>query len=79
MSPFLGTPLQSTLFEMAFTIALLAGAAILLGGLASLAVFIYKSTRGEGMKDPRESDVVSDATDEDTVSKGEPDDEWKYY
>lgn len=79
MSPGLGPPMQSALFELALTLALLSGAAILLGGLASLIVFLYKSTKGDGMKDPRESDVVSNATDDDTVSKGDADDEWKYY
>jgi hypothetical protein len=65
--------LPSDLFGAAFTIALVLGALLLLGGLVSFAVFAYRSVRGEGMRDPREV-VPEEAGDE-----GDSDDEWDYY
>ncbi|PSQ47563.1 hypothetical protein BRD19_09125 [Halobacteriales archaeon SW_7_65_23] len=61
--------------EFAFSIALIAGALLLLGGLVSFAVFAYKTTRGDGMKDPREAMPEND----DELTEGDSDDEWDYY
>jgi len=68
----------SGLFEMAFTGALVAGAILLLGGLISFAVFLYRNTKGEGMKDPSEV-VPEKVDDEDELTQGSQDDEWDYY
>lgn len=68
----------SGLFEMAFTLALVAGAVLILGGLVSFGVYLYRSVRGEGMKDPREV-VPEKVNDEEELSKGNQDDEWEYY
>lgn len=68
----------SGLFEMAFTLALVAGAVLILGGLVSFGVYLYKSVRGEGMKDPREV-APEKVNDEEELSKGNQDDEWEYY
>lgn len=68
----------ASLADMAFSLALIAGAALLLGAMVSLSVFAYRSIKGEGMKDPRE--VAPEKTDDDGgVSEGEADDEWDYY
>ena len=61
--------------EFAFSIALIAGALLLLGGLVSFAVFAYKTTRDDGMKDPREAMPEND----DELTEGDCDDEWDYY
>ncbi len=66
------------LWEMAFTLALVAGAVLLIGMILSLGVFAYRSTKGEGVPDPEE--VVPEKIDDDTgVTEGDADDEWKYY
>lgn len=66
------------LADVAFSLALIAGAALLLGAMVSLSVFVYRSVKGEGMKDPRE--VAPEKTDDDAeVSEGDADDEWDYY
>jgi len=70
--------LQSGLLEMAFSVAVVAGALLLLGGLVSFAVFLYKSIAGEGMRDPREV-APEKVEDDDGLTKGDPDDEWDYY
>jgi hypothetical protein len=67
------------LFETGFTIALVAGGLLFLGGLISFAVFLYKSLLGEGIKDPREVVPEKTSDDDDGVSKGDSDDEWDYY
>jgi len=66
----------SGLFEMAFTLAILAAGLLLVGGIISGLVYAYKSTKGEGVKDPREA--VPEKT-EDGLRKGDDDDEWDYY
>ena len=71
--------LSSPLFEMAFTLAVVAAALLLLGGLLSFAVFGYKSVFGEGMEDPRETLPEKTQEDDDGLKKGDPDDEWEYY
>lgn len=63
------------LFDTAFTVALLAGGLLLLGGMVSFAVFAYRSVRGDGMKDPEE--VAPDRDDD--LSEGDADDEWDFY
>lgn len=68
--------LPSGLFGMAFTLALIAGALLLVGVMVSLGVFAYRSTRGDGVPDPE--DVAPEKADE-GVSEGHDDDEWKYY
>lgn len=79
MEPVALQLLPSSLFEIAFTAALVAGGLLFLGGLLSFAVFIYRSVKGDGMRDPRE--VVPEKTkdDENGVTAGDPDDEWDYY
>lgn len=79
MSPVFGQVLLSSLFEMAFTAALVVGALLLLGVMVSLAVFAYRSVRGEGMKDPPESAAKSPADGESDLQEGDSDDEWDYY
>lgn len=71
--------MPSGIFEMAFTIAIVAGAILLIGAMGSLAVFGYRSVRGEGTRDPAE--VVPEKVDdeENGVTKADPDDEWDYY
>lgn len=71
--------LPSGLFEMAFTLAVVAGAALLIGAIVSLAVFAYRNVKGEGMRDPEEVVPEKVADEEDGVSKADPDDEWDYY
>lgn len=71
--------LPSGLFEMAFTLAVVAGAALLIGAIVSLAVFAYRNLKGEGMRDPEEVAPEKVADEEDGVSKADPDDEWDYY
>lgn len=61
--------------DLAFSIALIAGALLFVGGLVSFAVFAYKTTRGEGMKDPRDAMPEN----EDELTEGDTDDEWDYY
>lgn len=79
MEPVALQLLPSSLFEIALTAALVAGGLLFLGGLLSFAVFIYRSVKGDGMRDPRE--VVPEKTkdDENGVTAGDPDDEWDYY
>jgi len=67
---------SSDLLSGAFTLALIAGGLLLLGGLVSLGVFIYRSVKGDGMRDPQE---VASETDSDEVTEGGPDDEWEFY
>ncbi|MEF8814697.1 MAG: hypothetical protein V5A55_12900 [Halovenus sp.] len=69
----------SGLFEMAFTLALVAGALLLLGGMVSMGVFLYRSVKGDGMKDPREVAPEKTKDDDSDLSKGDSDDEWEYY
>lgn len=70
--------ISSDLLSGAFSIAVIAGGLLLLGGLVSMAVFIYRSVKGDGMRDPQE--VASEkTTDPDEVTEGNPDDEWDYY
>jgi len=68
----------SSLFEMAFTLALVAGGLLLLGGIVSGLVYAYKSISGEGVRDPREA-VPEKAETDDGLTKGDEDDEWDYY
>lgn len=71
--------LQAFPIEMAFTAALVAGGLLFLGGLVSFGVFLYRSVKGDGMRDPREV-APEKVKDEDSgLSKGDSDDEWDYY
>jgi hypothetical protein len=79
MDPVLVQATPSGLFELAFAVAVLSGAVLLLGGLVSFAVFAYRSLRGEGMRDPRESSAGTAGDDESDLRKGDPDDDWDYY
>jgi len=67
----------SGLFEMAFTGALVAAGILLLGGLVSFGVFLYRAARGDGMKNP--SEVVPEKVEDDELTQGNQDDEWDYY
>jgi len=69
--------LPSNLFGMAFTLALIAGGLLLAGVVVSLAVFAYRSTRGDGVPDPE--GAVPGEVDGEDVTEGGDDDEWKYY
>jgi hypothetical protein len=69
----------SGVFEMAFSLALVAGALLLLGGMVSMGVFLYRSMKGDGMKDPREVAPEKTKDDDSGVTKGDTDDEWDYY
>jgi len=69
----------SGVFEMAFSLALVAGALLLLGGMVSMGVFLYRSMKGDGMKDPREVAPEKTKDDDTGVTKGDTDDEWDYY
>lgn len=66
------------LFEMAFTLALVAAALLLVGVIVSLGVFAYRSTKGDGVPDPEEV-VPEQVNDDEGVTEGDADDEWKYY
>lgn len=68
----------SGLFEMVFTGALVAAAILLLGGLVSFGVFLYRAAKGDGMKDPSEV-VPEKVDDDDDLTQGSQDDEWDYY
>ncbi|OYR55063.1 hypothetical protein DJ73_02975 [Halorubrum sp. Ea1] len=70
--------ISSDLLSGAFTLAVIAGGLLLLGGLVSFGVFIYRSVKGDGMRDPQEV-APEKATDSDEVTEGSPDDEWDYY
>ncbi|PSP91721.1 hypothetical protein BRC87_02215 [Halobacteriales archaeon QS_4_66_20] len=67
------------MFEMAFSLALVAGALLLLGGMVSMGVFLYRSMKGDGMKDPREVAPEKTKDGDSGVTKGDTDDEWDYY
>ncbi len=67
----------SGLFDAALTGALVVGGLLFLGALASFAVFLYRSVRGDGMRDPRE--VAPEQAGDEGVSEGDTDDEWDYY
>ena len=69
----------SGVFEMAFSLALVAGALLLLGGMVSMGVFLYRSMKGDGMKDPREVAPEKTKDDDSGVTKGDTDDEWDHY
>lgn len=70
--------LQSGLLGMAFSVAVVVGALLFVGGLVSFAVFLYRSVSGDGMRDPREV-APEKVKDDDGVTKGDSDDEWDYY
>ncbi|MDG5774879.1 hypothetical protein VB773_15465 [Haloarculaceae archaeon H-GB2-1] len=55
-----------------------AGAVVLMLMLVALVTYVYKQTRGGGVTWPSERDDV-DASNEDGVTRGSNDDEWKYY
>jgi hypothetical protein len=67
----------SGLFEMAFTGALVAAGILLLGGLVSFGVFLYRAAKGDGMKNP--SEAVPEKVEDDELTQGNQDDEWDYY
>jgi len=70
--------LSSDLLGGALTIALVAGGLLLAGALVSLAVFAYRSVKGDGMREPRRPGPETPADDDD-VTEGGPNDEWDYY
>lgn len=69
-------PFGSDLVEMAAQLVNIMGALVLLLLLVAFGAFVYKSLRGDGIQWP--SDVKEDA-DEDGVTRGSEDDDWKYY
>lgn len=77
MAAVVTQPALTSLLEMAFSVAVVAGGLLFLGGLVSLGVFLYRSVVGEGMKDPREVEAPTNV--DDGITKGDPDDEWDYY
>lgn len=62
------------LLEAVGQVAVIAGTVVLMLGLIALGSFAYKSLRGDGVEWPDEQD-----TDDDTVERGDEDDDWKYY
>lgn len=68
--------LGSGLLENAAQLASIAGAIVLLGGLAAFGAFVYKSLRG-GIRWPGDDDVTQ-AGDDDGVTRAGDDEEWKY-
>jgi hypothetical protein len=79
MTPVVAFPAPLALADMAFTLALLAGGLLLLGGMVSLAVVAYRSLEGEGMRDPREVVPEKTADDDSGLTEGGDDDDWDYY
>lgn len=91
--PFLGTILRgleslpmvvlfhptllSGLLDLSFTVLLGIGAVLFVIGAVAFAMFAYKSIKSDGMKDPRE--VAPQATEENELREGDPDEEWDYY
>ena len=69
-------PFGSDLVEMAAQLVNIVGALVLLLLLVAFGAFVYKSLSGDGIEWP--SDVKEDA-DEDGVTRGSEDDDWKYY
>jgi len=69
--------LGSGLFDAVLTGALAVGGLLFVGALVSFAVFLYRSVKGEGMRDPRE--VAPEKAGDDGLQEGESDDEWDYY
>lgn len=67
----------SGLFDLAFTAAVFVAGLLLLGGLASFVVFLYRSVRGDGMRDPRE--VAPEKAGDEGLQEGDSEDEWDYY
>lgn len=69
--------LGSGLFDAALTGALVVGGLLFVGALASFAVFLYRSVKGDGMRDPRE--VAPGKAGDEGIQEGDSDDDWKYY
>lgn len=67
--------LSGGLLESVAQVAVLAGALVLVLALVALGSFVYKSTRGDGIEWPDETD----SEDDEDVTRGDDDDEWKYY
>lgn len=70
---------SSSLIEMGFTLALVAGGLLLVGVLVSLLVFAYRSVLGDGPKDPREVAPEKTKDDDNGLREGDQNDEWDYY
>lgn len=68
-------PLSGGLLESVAQVAVLAGALVLVLALVALGSFAYKSIRGDGIEWPDEQDPE----DDEDVTRGDDDDEWKYY
>lgn len=79
MASIVAQQLPGGLLEMAFTLAMVAGAILIIGGMISMAVYLYRSVQGEGVPDPRESEATPAGDDDDELRKGDADDEWDYY
>lgn len=75
MHGFVAQSMPTGLFDMAFSLALLAGALLFIGGLISFAVFGYRSIKGEGMKDTGDEAPGDDGE----LTEGDSDDEWEFY
>jgi len=71
--------IQSGLLDMAFSVAVVVGALLFVGGLLSFFVYGYRSVAGDGMRDPREVAPEKVEDTDDGVTKGDSDDEWEYY
>lgn len=67
-------PFDSGLLETAAQLVTVVATVVLLMMLVALGSFAYKSLRGDGIRWPDEAE-----SDEETVSKGDGDDDWKYY
>lgn len=63
------------LLESVSQVAVLAGTVVLGGMVVALVVFAYKSLAGDGIEWPEDEAEE----DDESVSVGSDDDEWKYY
>ncbi|WP_424000356.1 hypothetical protein ACOZ4I_13440 [Haloarcula salina] len=68
--------LGAGLLESVGQIAALAGTLVLVLLLVALGAFAYKSLTGDGIRWPDESE---ETPEDDGVTQGGTDDEWKYY
>lgn len=74
MYPLLQLPFGSGLLETATQLVTIVATVVLLMMLVALGSFAYKSLRGDGVRWPDETE-----SDDESVSRGDGDDDWKYY
>ncbi|MFC7046132.1 hypothetical protein ACFQH6_12555 [Halobacteriaceae archaeon GCM10025711] len=67
---------ESGLLESVANLVALAGMVVLVLIIVAMGGIAYRSMTGDGIQWPGDAD---EAADEDEVSRGRQDDEWKYY